>query len=759
MFTKNILIYTIIIISFINIYYEQFTMINATYLPRYQRSLSMKNLQLWPNGIIPYIIDDIDKSKTNEFTEYFSKLDVLLIKKAMSIIEEETCIQFYDLTSRINSRRFHDRHVIRIKGRGQRGCYSSLGMVRNRNQVLRLGPTCRTVGQILHELLHSLGVMHEIMRPDRDQYVILHEENIDKSYLPEFKKVKEHQSILADRKFDFQSISLYDPFTFTSNGNPVWEPVIDLDNEPLFSISEKYLSFEDTVGLNRLYQCDKTCSNQSVPCKSGEFRNKHCVCTNVSKYAFDRCKDDVNEMKYCSDAVSKNKCYDEAKYAIPFCRKTCGRCFRAGSIGISNPPKKLCHDVEIDLCENYVKEGYCHFDGWTKLNCQYSCNLCPSPDVVKRQVETGDVMAYLEAYRKGDCFNRYDDLRCEVFAERGDCRTNPGFMSSQCTQSCGLCPDLENRHPNVSHTQSSHTTRLPAPCRNYIDDQRCDALAKEGKCFGTTLKQCLGSCNKCGDNYQRQTTEAPRTTTTNIIINNNNNNNSLLSNECEDQSLLCSYYKNTLECKTNKIIMLEICPKTCGSCEKICEDIDSFNICNDLVQRGFCNLSKAHAQRCKKSCGICKETKSFDVNLPISKNVSNGIVSKGTIKVNETIFSTTPTAFITSSTTVIPQTNSITSPTKRSSNGFKMTSTAPKSEEISQEKLSMKPKFISKRTYSPSKYSNDKQECSDQYPKTSCAAWKKTGYCNFPHVSQLCLQTCHLCETVELLNKYRPLII
>ncbi|VDO48392.1 unnamed protein product [Schistosoma margrebowiei] len=131
------------------------------------------------------------------------------------------------------------------------------------------------------------------------------------------------------------------------------------------------------------------------------------------------------------------------------------------------------------MCKNYVKEGYCHFDGWTKLNCQYSCNLCPSPDVVKRQVETSDVRAYLEAYRKGDCFNRYDDLRCEVFAERGDCRTNPGFMSSQCTQSCGLCPEIENRHPNISYTQSSHTIRLPTPCRNYIDDQRCDALAKE----------------------------------------------------------------------------------------------------------------------------------------------------------------------------------------------------------------------------------------------------------------------------------------
>uniref|UniRef100_A0A3Q0KFI6 Metalloendopeptidase n=1 Tax=Schistosoma mansoni TaxID=6183 RepID=A0A3Q0KFI6_SCHMA len=746
MFYKNIITsIIIIIIDYIHLYNQKLLIINATQLTRYQRSLSMKNIILWPNGIVPYIIDDIDKTKSNEFTEYFNKLDVLLIKKAMSIIEEETCIQFYDLTSRTNTRRFYDRHLIRIKGRGQRGCYSSLGMMRNKNQVLRLGPTCRTVGQILHELLHALGVMHEIMRPDRDQYVILHEENIDKSYLEEFKKIKEHQSILTNRKFDFQSISLYDPFTFTSNGNPVWEPIINLDDVPLFSISEKYLSFEDTVGLNRLYKCDRSCSNQSTLCEPGEFRNKHCVCINASKYAFDRCKDDVNETKYCSDAVSKNKCYDEAKYAIPFCRRTCGRCFRAGSIGISTPPKKLCQDVEINMCETYVKEGYCHFDGWTKLNCQYSCNLCPSPDVVKRQVETSDVRAYLEAYRKGDCFNRYDDLRCEVFAERGDCRTNPGFMSSQCTQSCGLCPDVENQRPNGSYTQSSNTIRLPAPCRNYIDDQRCDALAKEGKCFGTTLKQCLGSCNKCGDNYQRQTTEIPHTTTTNII----NNNKSLLSLECEDQSLLCSYYKNTSECKTNKIIMLEMCPKTCESCETNCEDIDSLSVCNDLVQRGYCNLSKPHTQRCKKSCGICKDTKVLKTNSSMSNNRTSVIVSNRTTEIGKII-----------STTTVAPTNSVTfSTTKDSLNGIEMTSTISRTAEISSRKPSSKHKFVTKRTYLPSEYSEDKQECIDRYPKTSCVAWKNTGYCNFPHVSKLCLKTCHLCKTIELLSKYRPLII
>ncbi|CAH8523455.1 unnamed protein product [Heterobilharzia americana] len=575
---------------------------NSAHLTRYQRSLGMKKLKLWPNGIVPYVIEDIDKSKTKEYTEMFSKIDVLIIKKAISIIEEETCIRFQDMTSRENSRNAVDKHIIRIKGRGQRGCYSHLGMASNKNQVLRLGPTCRTVGQILHELLHALGVMHEIMRPDRDQYVTLHEENIDKSYLAEFMKIKEHQSILADRKFDFQSISLYDPFTFTSNGNPVWEPVVNLDNVPLFSISEKYLSFEDTVGLNRLYQCDKNCSNKSTLCGPGEFRNKHCICQNESQYAYERCHDDVNQTAYCT------------RFAVPHCRYTCGRCFRAGSMGISTPPKKLCHDVETELCENYVKEGYCHFDGWTKLNCQYSCKLCPSPDVVNRQVETGDVRAYLEAYRKGDCFNRYDDLRCEVFSQRGDCRTNPGFMSSQCTQSCGLCPDKEKQQKNANRTLYSHSTSQPVPCHNYIDDHRCDALAKEGKCYGTTLKQCLGSCNKCGDDYPRQTTE----NTANLVTESMNSTISSVPIKCEDQSPLCSYYKTSDQCQTNKVIKLEICPETCRSCESKCKDLDTPSFCEDLVQRGYCNRSKAYAERCMRSCRLCQDDMITDSNSVIS---------------------------------------------------------------------------------------------------------------------------------------------
>lgn len=54
--------------------------------------------------------------------------------------------------------------------------------------------------------------MHELMRPDRDDYIILHEENILPGYLEEFRRLMPHQAKTWNTPFDFQSVTLYDPF-------------------------------------------------------------------------------------------------------------------------------------------------------------------------------------------------------------------------------------------------------------------------------------------------------------------------------------------------------------------------------------------------------------------------------------------------------------------------------------------------------------------------------------------------------------------
>lgn len=49
-------------------------------------------------------------------------------------------------------------------------------------QTLSLGSGCETIGIVIHEFLHAIGIYHEQSRADRDDYVTILSENIDSGY-------------------------------------------------------------------------------------------------------------------------------------------------------------------------------------------------------------------------------------------------------------------------------------------------------------------------------------------------------------------------------------------------------------------------------------------------------------------------------------------------------------------------------------------------------------------------------------------------
>lgn len=56
-------------------------------------------------------------------------------------------------------------------------CYSNVGR-RHGMQKVSIGSGCYRVGTPIHELMHVLGFFHEMARPDRDESVVIHWENI-----------------------------------------------------------------------------------------------------------------------------------------------------------------------------------------------------------------------------------------------------------------------------------------------------------------------------------------------------------------------------------------------------------------------------------------------------------------------------------------------------------------------------------------------------------------------------------------------------
>ena len=111
----------------------------------------------WPNSVLYYTIDAA-----------FTNDERAIIAAGIANIQDNSCIEFVPRTDEFD-------YVDIVPGSG--GCYAYLPWMFNydgRPGRLELGlqrPGCVYGQVVIHELLHSLGFLHEMNRPDRDQYV------------------------------------------------------------------------------------------------------------------------------------------------------------------------------------------------------------------------------------------------------------------------------------------------------------------------------------------------------------------------------------------------------------------------------------------------------------------------------------------------------------------------------------------------------------------------------------------------------------
>lgn len=122
----------------------------------------------WPDGIVPV---KIDESLDDEYKK--------TIESAMRYIMEVSCIKFDTSIEK-------PQHFVNISA--GTGCNSEVGFKTKKFQDLKLNPKYCTEGNIVHELLHTLGFYHMHAIADRDSFVKINYGNIQPNSRRNFKK-------------------------------------------------------------------------------------------------------------------------------------------------------------------------------------------------------------------------------------------------------------------------------------------------------------------------------------------------------------------------------------------------------------------------------------------------------------------------------------------------------------------------------------------------------------------------------------------
>ena len=98
----------------------------------------------------------------------------------------------------------------RIQFTNGSGCSSYVGRLgRGREQSVTLGRGCFSVGIVLHELLHALGIWHEQSRPDRDGYIRIITDNIKERHRHNFRKRNSYLIDYHGEGYDYNSVMHY----------------------------------------------------------------------------------------------------------------------------------------------------------------------------------------------------------------------------------------------------------------------------------------------------------------------------------------------------------------------------------------------------------------------------------------------------------------------------------------------------------------------------------------------------------------------
>uniref|UniRef100_A0A914HLP2 ShKT domain-containing protein n=1 Tax=Globodera rostochiensis TaxID=31243 RepID=A0A914HLP2_GLORO len=194
------------------------------------------------------------------------------------------------------------------------------------------------------------------------------------------------------------------------------------------------------------------------------------------------------------------------------------------------------------------------------------------------------------------CYNEHEC--CSLWADKGECERNSGYMSSWCKASCRQCQvdydmnqECTNRHPNCGQWSNEGQCQR----NQFWMTENCRQAC--GKCQVTRWQVCNGGA-KSQQNQNRITQAPPAQQAPQCS-----------SKGCYNENICCQLWGLAGECRRNPPWMNCFCKVSCGKC--IPQDY-VFGSCTDYHPRcwqwadaGECRRNAWMLENCKQSCSTC----------------------------------------------------------------------------------------------------------------------------------------------------------
>jgi len=210
-----------------------------------KRAARRGTVRLWTNGIVPY--------------QFSSSIQTSLrhsIRDAMDHWEDLTCLRF--------TLRNGERDYVKYSNR-ERACYSYIGKIGGSQTINVFSDSTAwcSFRTIVHEIGHAIGFWHEQSRPDRDDYVRIYLNNVERRWWHNFMKRSNSEVDSRGSEYDYGSVMHYTTTAFVRRNCKGCESIL-VTNITAYRAQgsprlgqETGLSIRDAEQANRLYSCPR----------------------------------------------------------------------------------------------------------------------------------------------------------------------------------------------------------------------------------------------------------------------------------------------------------------------------------------------------------------------------------------------------------------------------------------------------------------------------------------------------------------------